>query len=117
MPAGIRPDWLLNLTNDAWFGFSPGPFQHWQQARIRGVEEGLPVVRAANDGISSITDAQGRIVAKLGLGERGILDATIPELRIRTLYSRYGNLILGGMLLFLFVISLFGRRKVTNRPH
>ncbi|MEZ5799759.1 MAG: apolipoprotein N-acyltransferase [Nitratireductor sp.] len=117
VPVGIRPDWLLNLTNDAWFGFSPGPFQHWQQARIRGVEEGLPMVRAANDGISSITDAQGRIVAKLGLGERGILDAAIPELRIRTLYSRYGNLILGGMLLFLFIISLFGRRQVTNRPH
>ena len=117
IPAGDRPDWLLNLTNDAWFGFSPGPFQHWQQARIRGVEEGLPMVRAANDGISSITDAQGRIVARLGLGERGILDATLPDVRYRTLYSQYGNLIPVCMLLFFFVFSLFGRSRRTDRPH
>src|SRR5690606_10590648 len=68
---GDRPDWLVNLTNDAWFGNSSGPWQHLQKARVRAVEEGLPVVRIANTGISAIVDPYGNIVAKLSLNETG----------------------------------------------
>ncbi|WP_296583910.1 apolipoprotein N-acyltransferase [Xanthobacter sp.] len=79
VPQGPRPAWLLNLTNDAWFGLTPGPYQHFAQARMRAVEEGLPLVRAANTGISAIVDPLGRIVASRGLGLEGIVDGPLPK--------------------------------------
>lgn len=78
VPEGQRPGFLLNLTNDAWFGSTPGPHQHFAQARLRAIEEGLPMVRAANTGISAVIDPMGRMVAVLPLGERGNLDADLP---------------------------------------
>ena len=74
-----RPGWLLNVTNDAWFGTSAGPYQHFHQAQVRAVEQGLPLVRAANTGISAVIDAQGRIRAEIGLGQRGLIDAALPQ--------------------------------------
>jgi len=89
---GLRPTWLLNLTNDAWFGTSLGPFQHFASARMRAVEEGLPLVRAANTGITSVLDGYGRILGQLGLNDVGVVDADLPEpVTDITLYAKYGN--------------------------
>lgn len=88
-----RPAWLLNLTNDAWFGSFAGPRQHFAIATTRAVEEGLPMVRAANTGISAIVDPFGRVQARLGSNIEGIIDADLPAALDPTLFSRWGNLI------------------------
>jgi apolipoprotein N-acyltransferase len=87
-----RPGWIINLTNDGWFGISTGPYQHLQQARLRAIEEGLPVVRAANTGISAVVDPLGRIVARLGLGIEGVLDSSLPSAIAPTIYARNGDI-------------------------
>jgi apolipoprotein N-acyltransferase len=97
-----RPAWLLNLTNDAWYGDTPGPRQHLLQARVRAVEEGLPVIRAANSGISAIIDGYGRLSASLGVGRRGTLDGQLPVGLYRTIYGQLGD----SILLVLVVVGL-----------
>jgi apolipoprotein N-acyltransferase len=82
---------MINLTNDGWFGISTGPYQHFQQARMRAIEQGLPLVRAANTGISAVVDPVGRIIAALPLGREGILDAPLPRPLGRPLYARVGD--------------------------
>lgn len=86
-----RPAWLLNISNDAWFGLSAGPHQHFAAARFRAVEEGLPLVRATNDGISAVVDAYGRVVAELGLGQTGVVDAPLPVALPPTIYAHWGD--------------------------
>lgn len=76
---GARPGLLLNVTNDGWFGMTAGPYQHFSQARLRAIEEGVPLVRAANTGISAIIDPYGRVLAQLPLGAEGVLDGVLPE--------------------------------------
>ncbi|MBL8698615.1 MAG: apolipoprotein N-acyltransferase [Alphaproteobacteria bacterium] len=89
-----RPDWILNITNDAWFGLSAGPYQHFASARFRAIEEGLPVVRVANGGISAIIDAQGRVRGSMALGSRGVLDAPLPPPVAPPPYARFGDWLL-----------------------
>lgn len=88
-----RPQWLLNTTNDAWFGNSIGPRQHFYQARMRAVEEGLPVIRAANTGISAVIGPKGQVRAILELGQAGVLDQPLPAQIDKTVYSRNGDTI------------------------
>jgi apolipoprotein N-acyltransferase len=73
-----RPAWMLNVTNDAWYGRSSGPYQHFAIARTRAVEEGLPLVRVANNGISGIIDGEGRVVARIDLNTVGYADLPLP---------------------------------------
>jgi apolipoprotein N-acyltransferase len=107
-----RPGMLLNVTNDAWFGDSTGPRQHFAAARMRAVEEGLPLVRAAGTGISAIVDPYGRVLTRLDLGRRGIVEGPLPSALPPTLFSRLGN----GIALFLaalfLVVGLWRSRKV-----
>ena len=112
---GARPGWFLNLTNDGWFGASAGPYQHFQQARVRAIEEGLPLVRAANTGISAVVDPLGRVVASLPLGVEGILDAPLPRPLAPTLYARLGDAPAGLMVLGgLGWVMLSRRRRPTG---
>ncbi|MFQ5621842.1 MAG: apolipoprotein N-acyltransferase [Paracoccaceae bacterium] len=86
-----RPDWLVLVTNDAWFGTFSGPYQHLAQARSRAIEQGLPMARAANTGISAMIDPLGRVTASLGLGEAGKVDAVLPASLPPPLYARLGD--------------------------
>ncbi len=110
VPRGERPGWLVNLTNDGWFGISSGPYQHFQQARVTAIAEGLPLVRAANTGISAVIDPVGRIVKSLPLGTEGVLDAGLPRAIAPTVYARFGD---DALILFLVVSLLaIGRRRL-----
>jgi apolipoprotein N-acyltransferase len=111
VPRGERPGWLVNLTNDGWFGRSSGPYQHFQQARVRAIEEGLPLVRAANTGISAVVDPLGRIVRFLPLGHEGVLDASLPRPLEPTVYARFGDGPAGLMVLAAFALVLWRRLR------
>jgi len=107
-----RPAWLLSITNDAWFGPGAGPAQHFAMARMRAAEEGLPLVRAANTGISAVVDSLGRVQDRIDIGRRGIIDADLPPARKPTLYAQFGDLIFF-TLLALSGLVLVGRRWRT----
>ena len=112
VPRGERPGWLLNVTNDAWFGISTGPHQHFQQARVRAIEEGLPLVRAANNGISAVIDPLGRIVKELPLGTEGVLDSALPRPIVATVYARFGDTI---AFVVLTAVGVFVMRQRARR--
>ncbi|SFK39803.1 apolipoprotein N-acyltransferase [Methylocapsa palsarum] len=88
-PLSERPGYLLNVTNDGWFGQTAGPHQHFAQVRLRAIEEGLPVVRAANSGVSAIIDAYGRVLRELPLGATGVLDGPLPLRIAPPLFARF----------------------------
>ena len=107
-----RPDFIFNPSNDAWFG-NIGPPQHLAQARLRAIEEGLPVIRSTPTGISAIIDANGQIMQSLPLGTDGRIDAVIPPAKAPTLFARFGNvspLALAGLLILLALLPLARRR-------
>ncbi len=113
VPRGeARPGWMVNVTNDGWFGISSGPYQHFQQARVRAIEEGLPLVRAANTGISAVIDPVGRIVQSLPLGAEGVFDSGLPQAIAPTLYVRYGDYIL--VLFLVLGLLAVGRRRLHS---
>ena len=115
----IRPDWIFNATNDAWFGTSIGPKQHLASARMRAVEEGLPVVRAANTGISAIIDANGSVVERLDTGQTGVIDAPLPAARPPTLYADMGDWAGLALVAFFWMLWWLGRglwSRAESRP-
>ncbi len=113
---GLRPGVLLNVTNDAWFGLTPGPYQHFAQARLRAIEQGVPLIRAANNGISAIIDPYGREHARIELGERGIIDGDLPKALPETLYSRISAGPISALSLFMgLVCILFTLGQITPR--
>lgn len=111
-----RPGFLINLTNDAWFGDSSGPYQHLAAARLRAVEEGLAMVRSANNGISAVIDPYGRFVGALPLDWVGILDLPLPaSLSQETLYAKMDEWVAAPLILasfaFIFLTPTFRRKK------
>jgi apolipoprotein N-acyltransferase len=90
---GQDPAWIVNVSNDAWFGQTSGPWQHLNLASYRAIEEGLPMVRSTPTGVSAVIDPYGRVLPgkQLSLGETGVIDATVPRALRRTLYSRLGD--------------------------
>jgi apolipoprotein N-acyltransferase len=106
-----RPDWMLNVTNDGWFGRTAGPYQHLEQARFRAIEEGLALVRAANTGISAVIDPYGRVLQRLQLGEAGRIDSLLPRPLPPTVYARWGD------IPFLLMLAIGGLLAVVSRHH
>jgi apolipoprotein N-acyltransferase len=96
-----RPAWILNISNDAWFGQTSGPLQHLNMASYRAIEEGLPIVRATPTGVSAVIDAYGRVLpgARLGLGDFGVIDAPLPPALAPTPFVRWNDGIFAALLL------------------
>ena len=115
-----RPQWLINLTNDGWYGNSSGPYQHLVSTRMRAVEEGITIARAANTGISALISPYGVILGELALNYTGILDINLPKIsEFSTPYSRIGNLpvLLFCVLLILTasILALYKRKPNKKR--
>ena len=115
LSAPRRADFMLLITNDAWFGQVSGPYQHLAQARLRSAEQGLPMIRVANTGVSAMIDATGRITARIPMGQAGWRDAPLPPPLPPTFYVRTGDL--GVIVLFALLLSLsrIGHRKIARR--
>ncbi len=111
-----RPYWLVNVTNDGWYGISAGPYQHFAAAQMRSVEEGLPLARSANTGISGMIDAYGRVTVSLNLGKEGVVDAGLPRrTESPTLYGTYGNRIPLFLCLILLIAAVPYRKKKAEK--
>ncbi|MGD9649373.1 MAG: apolipoprotein N-acyltransferase [Dongiaceae bacterium] len=102
--------WLLNITNDAWYGHTAGPYQHLASSRFRSIETGLPLIRVANTGISAVIDAHGRVRESMALGMTGFIDAALPPALKPPLYARFGNTILATIMLLLALSAKWSGR-------
>lgn len=106
-----RPNLYINITNDGWFGNTTGPRQHFQQARVRAIEMGVPLLRAANNGISAMIGPAGRVQHRLALNTKGTLDSQVPAVLAPTLYARFGDwIVFAQLVLFLSMIGILYRR-------
>lgn len=109
-----KPRFILNVTNDAWFGMSSGPYQHLDQARMRAIEEGVSIIRAANTGVSAIIDSTGKVINYLDLDRYGVVDGNLPaSLLFKTFYSEFGNRI--PIMLAAFMITLSICLKLNSK--
>ena len=102
-----RPEMLVNLTNDAWFGDTPGPWQHLEQARMRAVEEGIPMIRVANTGVTAAFGPLGRVLGRIGLGETDFIDVAVPASLPPTAYAGWRE---WPFMTFLLLLALFNIR-------
>ena len=109
-----RPAWLVNITNDGWYGISSGPYQHFAMAQTRAVEEGLPLVRAAYTGISGVINAYGQITALLPLGQEGVLNARLPMAIAPTPFALWGNKI-PLLLAICLILMSFKKQKISSK--
>jgi len=109
-----RPGLMLNVTNDGWFGDTTGPWQHFHQTRVRAVEEGLPLVRSANNGVSAVIDGHGRVLALLPLNARGVIDSGIPAALAPPPYARFGDWTFVALALFFAAGAIVLARKQRN---
>ncbi|WP_108818509.1 apolipoprotein N-acyltransferase [Pseudovibrio sp. Alg231-02] len=115
LPVSERPNLLVNLTNDGWFGETAGPYQHLAQARVRAVEQGVPLVRAANTGISSLVDSNGRILAEVVLNKKGSFNSELPKILRPTPYVRVGDSIFWGIILVVVSLLLVMEKLLPTR--
>jgi len=106
-----RPGWFVNVTDDSWFGPWAGPAQHLLTARMRTIEEGIPMARAANTGISAVIDGHGRIIAERGLDRMGVVDAPLPVALNPTFYGRFGDLVFLALLILGIGLALPAARR------
>ena len=104
----------MNVTNDGWFGDTTGPLQHFHQARVRAVEEGLPLVRSANNGVSAVIDGRGRILAMLPLNARGVIDSGVPAALAPPPYARLGDWTFLALVLFFMAATVVLNRGQRN---
>jgi apolipoprotein N-acyltransferase len=109
-----RPDWLLNIGNDAWFGRTAGPYQHLATAQARAIEQGLPMVRANGTGISAVIDSYGRTLAEIGVGVADNMDIHLPKPLAPTVYSRWSDGIFFALLVLLFAYGFMSSRKQAS---
>jgi apolipoprotein N-acyltransferase len=117
--SGRRPRWIVNISNDAWFGQTSGPWQHLNQASYRAIEEGLPIVRATPTGVSAIIDGYGRVLPGQfeGLGRAGVVDAALPAALSPTPFTLFGELIFWSMISLSFVkplLTMIIRRRLRR---
>jgi apolipoprotein N-acyltransferase len=110
-----RPGLLLNVTNDGWFGRTTGPYQHFAQARLRAIEEGLPLIRAANSGISAIVDPYGRVLAELPLGAEGVLDGGLPQAIAPPVFARFPFVSAFSVWIAVLAIAVSRRRRIGEK--
>ncbi len=110
-PNNEKLDLIINITNDAWFGNSSGPFQHFNSSRFRAIEQGIPVFRSANTGISAIIDPYGRIIDKIELGKKGSIFSPLPKKTLETYYSKVGDFLFFGVLILTLLIMIFLKKK------
>jgi apolipoprotein N-acyltransferase len=117
--ASPKSEWLLNITNDIWFyraingiNISSGPYQHFDIIKSRAIEEGLPMIRAANAGISAVIDPYGRVIEKLGLDEEGVIDSKLPKKTSKTtIFSKYGNKPIFALIGFILCLAFIKKIK------